>query len=122
MPCERLQMNAEELVRADLSGHHPKVIALRTVWASDGIWHNSRRGSDAHRKRRSNPAGAPIFADTVGHPLDLNACYQQEMNDVLKRAGSPGMAGTGSAGVASHGLLFSPPAKRTYRVLSQPDI
>ena len=28
-----------------------------------------------------------IFANSVGHPLDLNACYQREMKDVLKRAG-----------------------------------
>jgi integrase len=42
---------------------------------------------DAHRKRCGNPAGGPIFANTVGHPLDLNACYQREMKDVLKRAG-----------------------------------
>jgi integrase len=28
----------------------------------------------------------PIFANLVGHPLDLNACYQREMKDVLKRA------------------------------------
>jgi hypothetical protein len=27
------------------------------------------------------------FANSVGHPLDLNACYQKEMKDVLKRAG-----------------------------------
>ncbi len=29
----------------------------------------------------------PIFANSVGHSLDLNACYQREMKDVLKRAG-----------------------------------
>jgi integrase len=29
----------------------------------------------------------PIFANSAGHPLDLNACYQREMKDVLKRAG-----------------------------------
>jgi integrase len=29
----------------------------------------------------------PIFGNTVRHPLDLNACYQKEMKDVLKRAG-----------------------------------
>jgi hypothetical protein len=33
------------------------------------------------------PRGGPIFANTVGQPLDLNACYQREMKDVLKRAG-----------------------------------
>src|SRR5207237_681043 len=42
---------------------------------------------DAHRKRCGNPAGGPIFANTVGHPLDLNASYQREMKDLLKRAG-----------------------------------
>ena len=42
---------------------------------------------DAHRKRCGNPAGGPIFANSVGHPLDLNACYQREMKDVLRRAG-----------------------------------
>src|SRR5215472_14903541 len=31
--------------------------------------------------------GGPIFANSVGNPLDLNACYQREMKDVLKRAG-----------------------------------
>jgi len=29
----------------------------------------------------------PIFANSAGHPLDLNACYQRGMKDVLKRAG-----------------------------------
>lgn len=29
----------------------------------------------------------PIFANSVENPLDLNACYQREMKDVLKRAG-----------------------------------
>jgi hypothetical protein len=29
----------------------------------------------------------PIFANSAGHPLDLNACYQREMKDILKRAG-----------------------------------
>ena len=42
---------------------------------------------DVHRKRCGSQAGGPIFANTVGHPLDLNACYQREMKDVLKRAG-----------------------------------
>jgi integrase len=41
----------------------------------------------AHRQRFGNPMAGPIFADSVGHPLDLNACYQREMKDVLKRAG-----------------------------------
>jgi integrase len=40
---------------------------------------------DAHRKRCGNPAGGPIFANSVGHPLDLNACYRLEMKDVLRR-------------------------------------
>jgi len=42
---------------------------------------------DNHRKRRGNSLGGPIFANSVGRPLDLNACYQREMKDVLKRAG-----------------------------------
>jgi integrase len=42
---------------------------------------------DAHRRKRGNPVGGPIFANSAGHPLDLNACYQREMKDVLKRAG-----------------------------------
>jgi integrase len=42
---------------------------------------------DAHRKRCGKAATGPIFANSVGHPLDLNACYQREMKDVLKRAG-----------------------------------
>jgi integrase len=42
---------------------------------------------DNHLKRRGNPLGGPIFANSVGHPLDLNACYQREMKDVLKLAG-----------------------------------
>jgi len=42
---------------------------------------------DAHRKRCGNPVAGPIFANSLGHPLDLNACYQREMKDVLKRAG-----------------------------------
>lgn len=42
---------------------------------------------DAHRKRCGDRRTGPIFASSVGHPLDLNACYQREMKDVLKRAG-----------------------------------
>ena len=41
----------------------------------------------AHRQRCGNPMAGPIFSNSVGHPLDLNACYQREMKDVLKRAG-----------------------------------
>jgi integrase len=41
----------------------------------------------AHRLRRGNPVAGPIFANSAGHPLDLNASYQREMKDVLKRAG-----------------------------------
>jgi len=44
---------------------------------------------DTHRKRCGNPLAGPIFANSVGHPLDLNACYQREMKDVLKRVGLP---------------------------------
>ena len=42
-----------------------------------------------HRRVCGNPVAGPIFANSVGHPLDLNACYQREMEmkDVLKRAG-----------------------------------
>jgi len=42
---------------------------------------------EAHRKRCGNPTSGPIFANSAGHPLDLNACYQREMKHVLKRAG-----------------------------------
>ena len=41
---------------------------------------------DAHRKHCGNPKAGPIFANSVGHPLDLNACYQRNMKNVLKRA------------------------------------
>jgi integrase len=40
----------------------------------------------SHRKRCGDPAAGPIFANSVGRSLDLNACYQREMKDVLKRA------------------------------------
>jgi integrase len=40
-----------------------------------------------HRKVCGNPSTGPIFANSAGNPLDLNACYQREMKDVLKRAG-----------------------------------
>jgi integrase len=40
-----------------------------------------------HRQRCGNPVAGPIFANSVGHPLDLNACYQREMKDVFNRAG-----------------------------------
>jgi integrase len=29
----------------------------------------------------------PIFANTVGRPLDLEGCYRREMKDLLKKAG-----------------------------------
>jgi integrase len=41
----------------------------------------------AHRLKCGNPVAGPIFRNSVGHPLDLNACYQRDMKDVLKRAG-----------------------------------
>ena len=41
----------------------------------------------AHRLKCGNPVAGPIFPNSVGRPLDLNACYQREMKDVLKRAG-----------------------------------
>ena len=42
---------------------------------------------DVHRKNCGGLSTGPIFANSVGHPLDLNACYQRSMKDVLKRAG-----------------------------------
>lgn len=42
---------------------------------------------DAHRKRCGSPLTGPIFANSAGNPLDLNACYQREMKQVLRRAG-----------------------------------
>jgi integrase len=42
---------------------------------------------DEHRIRCGKPATGPIFRNSTGNPLDLNACYQQDMKDVLKRAG-----------------------------------
>jgi len=33
---------------------------------------------DAHRLKCGNPVAGPIFRNSVGHPLDLNACYQRE--------------------------------------------
>ena len=42
---------------------------------------------DAHRKRCGNPVVGPIFANTVGRPLDLEGCYRREMKDLLKKAG-----------------------------------
>ena len=42
---------------------------------------------DLHRRSCGGPLTGPIFANSAGHPLDLNACYQREMKDVLKRAG-----------------------------------
>ncbi len=41
---------------------------------------------DEHRKRCGYPAAGPIFANSVGRPLDLNAYYRRDMKDVLKRA------------------------------------
>jgi integrase len=40
---------------------------------------------DEHRIRSGKPATGPIFKNSIGGPLDLNACYQREMKDVLKR-------------------------------------
>ena len=42
---------------------------------------------EEHRKRCADPKTGPIFSNSVGHPLDLNACYQKQMKDLLKRAG-----------------------------------
>ena len=41
----------------------------------------------AHRAKCGNPSVGPMFANSARHPLDLNACYQRDMKDVLKRAG-----------------------------------
>ena len=40
-----------------------------------------------HRTRCGNPVTGFIFANSTRRPLDLDACYQREMKDVLKRAG-----------------------------------
>jgi len=42
---------------------------------------------DVHRRNCGNPVTGPIFKNSAGHPLDLNACYQRDMKDVLRRAG-----------------------------------
>jgi integrase len=42
---------------------------------------------DQHRLRAGTPAIGPIFTNSVKRPLDLNACYQRDMKDVLKKAG-----------------------------------
>jgi integrase len=42
---------------------------------------------EEHRKRCADPKTGPIFGNSVEHPLDLNACYQKQMKDLLKRAG-----------------------------------
>jgi integrase len=36
---------------------------------------------DVHPKSCKNSMAGPIFANSAGHPLDLNACYQREMKD-----------------------------------------
>ena len=42
---------------------------------------------DLHRKSCGSALTGPIFANSAGNPLDLNACYRREMKSVLKRAG-----------------------------------
>ncbi len=42
---------------------------------------------DEHRIRCGSPATGPIFTNSAKRPLDLNACYQRDMKNVLKRAG-----------------------------------
>jgi integrase len=42
---------------------------------------------DAHRKRSGNLVAGPIFANSLGRPLDLDGCYQREMKGLLKKAG-----------------------------------
>ena len=40
-----------------------------------------------HRKACGNPVSGPIFANSLGKPLDLDGLYRREMKDVLKKAG-----------------------------------
>src|SRR5215467_6418233 len=42
---------------------------------------------DLHRQRCGCPRSGPIFANTAGKPLDLEAYYGRQMKDVLKKAG-----------------------------------
>jgi integrase len=42
---------------------------------------------EAHRKRCGNPVAGPIFANSLGRPLDQEGCYRREMKDLLKKAG-----------------------------------
>ncbi len=41
----------------------------------------------SHRRKCGYPVTGPIFANTVGRRLDLEACYRREMMDLLKKAG-----------------------------------
>ena len=49
---------------------------------TQSVWRNTV----GDPKTAKSKAPGPIFANSVGDPLDLNACYQREMKDVLKRA------------------------------------
>ena len=40
-----------------------------------------------HWLARGRPAAGPIFANSLGKPLDLDALYRRQMKDVLKKAG-----------------------------------
>jgi len=42
---------------------------------------------DEHRIRCGKQITGSIFTNSAGRSLDLNACYQRDMKDVLKRAG-----------------------------------
>ena len=41
---------------------------------------------DEFRQSNGNPLNGPIFANSLGRPLDLEALYRRQMQDVLKRA------------------------------------
>ncbi len=41
---------------------------------------------DEHRVRCGNRVSGPIFANSLGRPLDLEGCYRRDMKDILKKA------------------------------------
>lgn len=44
---------------------------------------------ETHRFRCGNPTSGPIFANTLGRPLDLDGLFQREMKEPLREAGIP---------------------------------
>src|SRR5260370_12830608 len=60
----------------------------------------------AYRLKCGNPLAGPISPDSVGDPLDVGACYQREMKDVLKRVGL--LAGWRRGGDANPRYCCSP--------------